>query len=109
MQFASVLFFICSFAAPVVHLYAALFPVTHHVPLNGFIWTKNLTGAEAGVTPKLRNLVEAWENASGNAVTFPITSAYQQDSPGWLKMFHQSANTPEAIARHQALLGKHIS
>src|SRR6516165_8481981 len=58
MCHAAVFFLVRPFTTPVVNRCATLFPVTHRIPVNRFVRTKMLVGAQAGITPKFGSLVE---------------------------------------------------
>ena len=98
MQCTAVFLLVLTFAAPVVDLNTATFPITHRVPMNRFVWAQDLAGPDARVPPEFGNIVEARENSSRNAVSLRIARSQQQKPPSGLQILDQR---PAAFLAHQ--------
>ncbi len=77
MRRASIFFFVCAFAAPIVNFNPVALPITHRVPVDKFVWPKILAGTEAGVSPEFSDFVEAGKDAAGDALPFRIARPNQ--------------------------------
>src|SRR5439155_8160772 len=108
MRDAAVFLLVPTFAAPVVDLNTATFPITHRVPMNRFVWAQDLAGTDASVPPEFGNIVEGRENSSRNAVSLRISRSQQQKPPSGLQILDQRPNAIQLIRGDQSLLGKHI-
>src|SRR5580698_3986026 len=108
MGSASIFFFVSPFATPIKDCDTALFPVTHGVPVACLIGPQSLIGAEAGVTPKFSDLVEAGINSGGDALPFRIARTKEQDVAARFDIANQGSDPLYRIGWNEGLFGKNV-
>src|SRR5271157_2911980 len=76
------------------------------LPLDGLVRPPDLSPAEAGLTPELRDPVHARKNPV--PMYLPSGSRAQQQAPGGLQVTNQRAHAFHLVSRHPVLLSEHV-